>query len=97
MHAVFSMVATTIESMSAFEHTDPAFTADAPAVVGRASFASHYARIGRDLGRAGVSRQYETTAAVEAGRYVTRELGETVASSKAGRPMTSRNHHADVP
>jgi hypothetical protein len=71
--------------------------ADAPAVVGRASFASHYARIGRDLGRAGVSRQYETTAAVEAGRHVTRELAETVASSKAGGPMTSRNHHADVP
>jgi hypothetical protein len=70
--------------------------ADAPAVVGRASFASHYALIGMDLGRVGVSRQYETTAAVEAGRHVTREL-ETVASSKAGGPMTSRNHHADVP
>jgi hypothetical protein len=29
-HAVFTMVATAIESVSAFEHTDPAFTADAP-------------------------------------------------------------------
>jgi hypothetical protein len=59
---------------------------DAPEIVGRVSFARHYAGIGMDLGRVGVSRQYETTAAVEAGRYVTRELAEPQASSKtAGR------------
>jgi hypothetical protein len=58
--------------------------ADAPAVVDRVSFASHYARIGMDLGRVGVSRQYETTTAVEAGRYVARELAEPLAGSKVG-------------
>jgi hypothetical protein len=58
--------------------------ADAPAIVSRASFARHYARIGMDLGRVGLSRRYETTAAVDAGRYVRRELAEPVASSKAG-------------
>ena len=30
MHAVFAMVATTVETMTALEHTDPAFAADAP-------------------------------------------------------------------
>ena len=30
VHAVFSMVTTAVESMSAFQHTDPAFAADAP-------------------------------------------------------------------
>ena len=30
VHAIFAMVATAIESVSAFEHTDAAFTADAP-------------------------------------------------------------------
>ena len=30
VHAVFAMVATAVESVSAFEHTDAAFTADAP-------------------------------------------------------------------
>ena len=30
VHAVFTMVATARESMSTFEHTNPAFTADAP-------------------------------------------------------------------
>src|SRR2546425_4150206 len=32
MHAVLAMVATAVESMAAFEHADPAFTADAPAL-----------------------------------------------------------------
>ncbi len=32
MHAVFTMVAAAVESVSAFEHTDPAFTADAPSL-----------------------------------------------------------------
>jgi hypothetical protein len=30
VHAVFAMVATAVESVSTFEHTDAAFTADAP-------------------------------------------------------------------
>ena len=30
MHPVVPMVATAVESVSAFEHTDPAFTTDAP-------------------------------------------------------------------
>ena len=58
--------------------------ADAPAVVDRVSFARHYARIGMDLGRVGVSRQYETTTAVEAGQYVARELAEPLAGSRVG-------------
>jgi hypothetical protein len=58
--------------------------ADAPEVTGRASFVRHYARIGIDLGR-GVDRRYETDAAVEAGRYVRRELAGPVATSKAER------------
>jgi hypothetical protein len=32
MHAVFAMLAAAGESMAAFEHTDPAFTADTPAL-----------------------------------------------------------------
>jgi hypothetical protein len=56
--------------------------ADAAAVVSRASFARHYARIGIDLGGAGLSRQYETDAAVEAGETVRRELMAPVATSR---------------
>jgi hypothetical protein len=55
--------------------------ADTTAVVDRASFVHHYARIGFDTGR-GVSRMYETDAAVEAGRYVRRELAGPVVSSR---------------
>ncbi len=58
--------------------------ADATEVIGRASFVRHYADIGIDLGR-GVNRRYETEAAVEAGRFVRRELSGTVASSRADR------------
>jgi hypothetical protein len=59
--------------------------ADTTAIVGRASFASHYARIGIDLGREGVNRLYATETAADIGRSVMRELAAPVADFKERR------------
>lgn len=59
--------------------------ADTTAIVGRASFASHYARIGIDLGREGVNRLYATETAADIGRSVMRELAPPVADFKERR------------
>jgi hypothetical protein len=47
--------------------------ADAGAVIDRGSLADHYANIGMDVG-SGSKRQFETEAAIDAGRHVKNEL-----------------------
>jgi hypothetical protein len=56
--------------------------ADEAEVVDRQSFARYYARIGIDVGGSGPSRQFETEAAIAAGR---RTRGELFATSEAQR------------
>src|SRR5258706_8329773 len=78
VHAIFAMVATAVESVSAFEHTDAAFAADAPPLTPTEP-ALALVRVPR-LGLLAAPRQYDPAdAAVRRGLFIGRRAETAIA------------------
>src|SRR5437588_11859883 len=69
MHAVFTMVATAVESVSTFEHTNTAFTANAPSLPATEP-ALPFIRASRGRLRSSPRQDHPSDAAVDRGLFI---------------------------
>src|SRR5258706_12639360 len=92
VHAVFTMVATAVESVSAFEHTDAAFAADAPPLTPTEP-ALAFVRVPRRRLRA-TTRQYDSADATVRRRLF---IGRRAEAAIAGRQIRCAAEDGVVP
>ena len=89
MHAVFTMVATAVESVPAFEHTDAAFTADAPALPATEP-ALAFIRASRGRLRTSPRQDHPSDATVGGGLFIARGCESTITGGQVRRATDDR-------
>src|SRR5438270_6184636 len=84
MHAVFTMVATAVESVSTFEHTNTAFTANAPSLPATEP-ALPFIRASRGRLRTSPRQDHPSDATVDRGLFITSGCESAVTGGQVRR------------